>query len=453
MELKRKIESTLRDWLDTKYALLIFGARQVGKTHILDRFVRSSFTSYAELSLHNNVPLIKAILSSADQNDFVLRLSAFCSTPIERGGCIFIDEVQEFYTYLAKHPEIDEYYDLLTAMKGITENTGLRFVLSGSLLRLHLESAVNLNPEGSLLQLEMYPMDFEEFLWARGIAPELISLAKECVEKENEVPDYLHERLMNEFRLYLLVGGMPAAVSEFIDKNSFAFVALAHKTIDDFIRRDITKYAPDDGRIKIESIYELLPRELSSPAKRFVLSSIDGHKKNEQEYLNFGWLSDAGVAIMCNAVTEPVAPLKASSSLNKVKIFHEDVGLLTYLLMDPELKQRIILKESDGNFGALYENAVAELLHAHGFKDLYFYFNKSRGEVDFLVERHGRVELIEIKSGKDYTRHSALNNLLAVPNYSFASATVYHNGNVSEKDGIRYLPIYAIEFLYKTDKL
>ena len=453
MELKRKIESALSDWLSTDYVLLVKGARQVGKTHILDRFVRSSFSSYAELSLHNNAPLIKAILSAKNQNDFVLRLSAFSSSPVEEGGCIFIDEIQEFYTYLGKHPEIDEYFDLLTAMKGITKSTGIRFILSGSLLRLHLESAVNLNPEGSVLNLDMYPMDFEEFLWARGIDQKLIDLASECVEKESEIPDYLHDRLMNEFRLYLLVGGMPAAVSSFIDKNSFAFVSMAHKTIDDYIRRDITKYAPDDGRIKIESIYELLPRELSSPTKRFVLSSIEGHKKNEQEYLNFGWLSQAGVAIMASGVAEPVAPLKASSSLNKVKMFHEDVGLLTYLLMDPELKQRIILNESDANFGAVYENAVAELLHAHGFKDLYFYFSKTKGEVDFLVERHGKVELIEIKSGKDYLRHSALNNLLATENYSFASATVYHNGNVFKKDGISYLPIYAIEFLRKTDLL
>jgi len=449
MKLKRKIESSLLQWVNTKYSLLLTGARQVGKTFILADFVPSHFPSHTFLTLHNNIPLIKAILASSDQKDFLLRLSAFSSSPIERGGCVFIDEIQEFYTYLQKHPEIEEYYDLLTAMKDITDKTGVRFVLSGSLLRLSLEKMVNLNPEGSLLCLELYPLDFEEFLWARGISQELIDLAKNQVEKKEVVPAYLHNRLLDEFQLYLLVGGMPNAVSEFIDKNSFYYVGLAHKTIDDFIRQDITKYAPDEGRIKIESIYELLPRELSSPSKRFVLSSIENHKKNEQEYMNFGWLSQAGVAILSRAVSEPKVPLKAASKLNKVKVFHEDVGLLTYLLMDEELKQRILLKESDANFGAVYENAVAELLHAHGFPDLYFYFQKQRGEIDFLIEHKGKVELIEIKSGKDYSRLSALNNLLSVPNYSFGRASVYYNGNVASTNGIDYLPIYAIDFLRK----
>lgn len=447
MRLKRKIESALLQWKETNYVLLLNGPRQVGKSFIIEDYIQSAFSSHITITFHNNVSLIKAILASRDQKDFVLRLSAFADHPLEAGGCIFLDEIQEFYTYLAKHPEIDEYFDLLTAMKDIIKNTGYRFILSGSLLRLNLEKFVNLNPEGSVLRLEMHPLDFEEFLWARGVSQNLIDEAKARIAAKEEVPDYLHSRLFSEFRLYLLVGGMPAAVSVFMDKNSFAFVELAHKTIDDYVRQDITKYAPDEGRVKIESIYELLPRELSSPTKRFILSSIADHKKNEQEYMNFGWLKQAGVAILASAVSEPIAPLKASSSLNKVKVFHEDVGLLTYLLMSADLKQRIILGESDGNFGAIYENAVAELLHAHGFQDLYFYFSKAVGEVDFLIERKGCVELIEIKSGKEYNRLSALKKLLTVPNYSFASATVYCNKNVSHSDGIDYLPIYAIEFL------
>ncbi len=449
MRLKRKVETTLERWVETPYVLLVSGSRQVGKTYILEEFIKERFASHAFLTLHNNVSLIKAIMQSASQEDFLLRLSAYTSEPIHAGTCVFIDEIQEFYTYLAKHAEIEEYFDLLTAMKDITKNTGIRFALSGSLLRLSLDKMVNLNPEGSVLQVALYPLDFEEFLWARGVREELIDLARNSIEKKIEVPDYLHQRLLREFQLYLLVGGMPHAVSEFIERNSFYYVGLAHKTIEDYIRLDITKYAPDGAKIKIESIYELLPRELSSPAKRFNMSSIEGHKKSEQEYLNFGWLSQAGVAILAHAVSEPVAPLKASSSLNKVKIFHEDVGLLTYLLMDEELKQRILLNETDANFGAVYENAVAELLHAHGFKDLYFYFQKARGEVDFLIERKGKVDLIEIKSGKDYKRLSALNNLLCVPNYSFGGVTVYYNGNVMQKDSIDYLPIYAIDFLRK----
>ena len=448
MKLKRKIETELVNWKDTSYSLLMLGARQVGKTYLLKDFLKLAFPNYAELTLHNNVSLIKAIIGATDQNDLLLRLSAFSNVAIGEGGCFFIDEIQEFYTYLEKHPEIDEYYDLITAMKDITANTGIRFALSGSLLRLNLNKMVNLNPEGSLLLLNMYPLDFEEFLWARGVSATVIAEAKSCIEKKKTVPDFIHDRLLKEYKLYLLVGGMPKAVSEFIDHNSFAYVALAHKTIEDFIRQDITKYAPDGDRIKIESIYELLPRELSSPTKRFILSNIEGHKKNDQEYMNFGWLSDAGVAITCHAVSEPVIPLKAASSLNKVKLFHEDVGLLTYLLMDEDIKRRIYLGELDANFGAIYENAVAEELHAHGFENLYFYFQKGKGEVDFALENEGKLELIEIKSGKDYSRLSALKKLMQIPSYAF-HASVYYNGNVKEEDGITYFPIYAIDFLYK----
>ncbi|MBQ2070108.1 MAG: ATP-binding protein [Bacilli bacterium] len=448
MRLHRKIEEKLMQWKDSSYALLLLGARQVGKTYILKDFISTNFSSYAFLSFQNNIPLIKAVLSARDFGDFLLRLSAFTTGKIEKGCCVFIDEIQEFYTYLERHPEIEEYFDLLSAMKDIGSNGyDVRFALSGSLLRLHLERKVNLFPEGSLLKLNLYPLDFEEFLWARGLNEELIELARKCIEAKEEVPEYLHERLIKEFELYLLVGGMPHAVSEFMDFNSFQRVELAHKTIDDFIRLDITKYAPDDGKIKIESIYELLPRELSSPTKRFVLSSIKDHKKNEQEYLNFGWLSEAGVAILSNAVSEPVAPLKASSSLNKVKLFHEDVGLLTYLLMDSTLKQRILSGETSTNYGAIYENAVAEILHSHEVGPLYYFFKKGIGDADFLLERGGEVILLEIKSGKDYSRLSALKNLLSTPNYSFKGARVYYNQNVMEKDDILYLPIYAIEFL------
>lgn len=446
MMLKRRIESTLEQWLDTKYALLVTGARQVGKTYAIEEFIRTHFEASISLNLRDNVPLIKAIIGAKDQRDFLLRLSAFSSSAVGKGGCIFIDDIQDFYAYLAKNPGIAEYFDLLTAMKDITENTGIRFVLAGLPLCPQWRKLVNLNPEGSLLQVDLSPMDFEEFLWARGVDQRLIGEAIRCIEAGEEVPDYLHDRLLSEFRIYLLVGGMPGAVDALISKNSFAFVDAAHEDIDRLIRRDIAKYAPGDKRIKIESIYELLPRELSSPTKRFMLSHMRTHGKNDREDENFDWLNQSGTCILARAVAEPTLPLRTSSP-NKVKVFHEDVGLLTYLLMDAETKQRILLGESDANFGAIYENAVAELLRTHGFKDLYFYFQKARGEVDFLFERCGKVHLVEIKSGKDYSRLSALRNLLATPNYSFASATVYYNGNVKSKDGIRYLPIYAIEFL------
>lgn len=445
MHLYRKIEEKLSQWINSKKGLLVYGARQVGKTYILKDFLSKNFNNYCYINLFENVDAIETILHSSDSKDFLLRLSALTDVIINKDGCIFIDEIQEYYTYLSKHKEIIKYYDLLTGIKFLVEE-GYRIIYSGSLLRLDMENIIS-NPVGYVLPLEMFPLDFEEFLIANGVNKELISIAKESFDKRKEVPDYIHEKFMNLFKKYLLVGGMPDAVSEFVDKNSFVAVENAHKAINYFIKNDITKYAQDNEKLKIKEIYNLIPTELNNMSKRFIISHIPNHSKNENEVLSFSWLSSAGVVVPVYCVDEPLIPLITSSKRNQLKLFLEDVGLFTYLITNSQIKAKILDSDINLNYGSIYESVAAQLLRCHGFENLYYYNNKKQGEVDFILEYEGKVLPIEIKSGKDYERHRAINNLISIKNYNIDYGIVFYNGNYIKKDKIDYFPIYLLEFL------
>ena len=446
MRLYRKIEEKLSQWINTKKGLLVYGPRQVGKTYILKTFISEHFKNYYYINLLENVDAIETIIKSKDSKDFLLRLSALTDVVINNGDCIFIDEIQEYYTYLSKHKEITKYFDLLTGIKFIVEEQQYRIIYSGSLLRLEMENVIS-NPVGYVLPLEMFPLDFEEFLIANNINKELITIAKESFDKRQEVPDYIHEKFMELFKKYLLVGGMPDAVSEYIDNNSFTAVENAHKTISYFVNNDITKYALDNEKLKIKEIYKLIPTELNNISKRFIISHIPNHNKNENEILSFSWLSNLGVTIPVYCVDEPVIPLITSSKRNQLKLFIEDVGLFTYLIVNSQIKAKILDSNFSLNYGSIYETVAAQLLRCHGFENLYYYNNKKYGEVDFIIEYEGKVLPIEIKSGKDYERHRAITNILEIKNYNIDYGIVFYNGNYIKKDKIDYFPIYLLEFL------
>ena len=446
MSLYRKIEKKLTEWLDSKYGLLLYGARQVGKTYILKEFISSHFNKMIYLNLYNNVDAIKTLINSKDSKEFILRLSSLVDMTIEKDDCIFIDEIQEYYTYLSKHKEIETYFDLITGIKFIVESGDYRIVYSGSLLRLELNNVIS-NPAGYVLPLELYPLDFEEFLLANNVNPELIEIARQAFYDRKEVPDYIHIKFTDLFKKYLLVGGMPNAVNEFVTKNSFVAVENAHKTIEYFIRDDITKYAKDNEKLKIKEIYNIIPTELNHASKRFIFSHIVGHNKNEDEVLSLSWLINSGVIIPVYIANEPSIPLKISSVRNKLKVFHEDVGLLTYLLLNHKSKIKLLDEKININYGAVYENVVAQLLYAHGFSNLYYYDNKKNGEVDFLVEYESKVLPLEIKSGKSYERHKALKKLINIENYDIDEGYVFYDENYQLIDKVHYFPIYLIDFL------
>lgn len=439
--LRRKIEEYLRLWKQGKYALLVDGARQVGKTFILRKFAEENFDNVVYLNLVEQPAATRVLKQSGSAADFMLRLSTIIDKPfVPNKTVIFIDEIQEL-----------KDFDLITMTKFLIDQGQYRFMFSGSMLGVELYDIASW-PTGYLAHTTMFPLDFEEFLWACNVNQIVIDKAREAFEMRRPVDDFIHDKLMEMFAKYLLVGGMPDAVNAFVESNDLNRVTLAHETIEQYNRKDIAKYASADDKLRIKEIYELLPEELNRKNKRFQLKDIENRKRGDKTDYSFSWLEKAGVAIPVYNVAAAESPLRINSERQLLKLFHEDVGLLTYMLMDSAIKIKVLNREKDINFGAIYENICAQLLTAHGFDRLYYYNNKRLGEVDFLVETDGAVLPIEIKSGKDYERHSALNNLLTLKQMEIDEALVFCNENLYRKEKIVYLPIYMLEFLVKRNR-
>ena len=244
---------------------------------------------------------------------------------------------------------------------------------------------------------------------------------------------------MRYFKLYLVVGGMPAAVQKYVDTNDLAAVAAEQRFVIRAYRRDISKYDPDHA-LRIREIYDLLPSELASENKRFKLSGVVPDSRFSRVEDGFLCLKNAGVAIPAYCVEEPKPPLRLSEKRNLFKLFANDVGLLAAMYAEG-IQLRILAGETAFNIGAVYENAVAQELKTHGF-NLFYYHSKKRGELDFVVENAGSAIPIEVKSGKDYKRHNALRNVLADGNYPINEAIVLSNENVERVGKITYAPVY-----------
>ncbi len=436
--LKRKIEKYLKLWKETRYGLFVDGARQVGKTYILKKFLKQNFSNVIYINLLMQKDAVEILKEAKNSKDFIFRLSSIIDAPLVNGETvIFIDEIQEF-----------KNFDIVTLTKDLIESSEYRFVFSGSLLGVSLFN-VESWPMGYMSSIKMYPLDFEEFLWANNIDEKIIEHVKNSFFNKQVLEKYLYDKFMDLFHKYLLVGGMPDAVKTFVETNDLNRVTLAHETIEKYYKKDISKYSREENKLKLLQMYELIPEEINSKSKRFKLSDLKNTKRTEDLNVSFKWLVDSGVAIGVYNVSEPTAPLRLNTNRTLIKLFFEDVGMLTTLMMDPELKIKLLNKEKDINYGAIYENVVAQLLNSHGFDGLYYYSNKKYGEVDFIVEINGEVLPIEIKSGKDYKRHSALNNLLSLKNYDINKAMVFYNGNYCEEKGIEYYPIFMVEFLVK----
>lgn len=433
--ISRKIESELQHFSDDdrKKALLITGARQVGKTYIIREFGRQNFRSLVELNFLENTAAKELFKNAKNSKDLLLRLSLLADGDLLPGETlIFLDEVQECK-------------EIVTAIKFLVEEGSYRYILSGSLLGVELKDIRSV-PVGYMDIVEMYPLDFEEFVLANKVAPRIIEALKESFEKKTPVDPVVHEKMMDLFRLYLIVGGMPAAVEQYLKTNNLREVMRIQQSIIALYKKDIAKYDPEN-KLYIEDIFNLIPSELNAKNKRFILKSLNENFRFSKFSNSFLWLKEAGVALPTFCVDEPVSPLLLSKSKNLFKLFMADVGLLAAMYMD-DIQIKILNQEKDINFGSIYENVAAQELKAHGF-DLYYFNSKKQGELDFLVEHHGSVLPIEIKSGKDYTKHAALSNVMANACYAIPEAYVFHNGNVSTSDKVAYYPIYMLMFIQK----
>ena len=362
--LKRKFEEKLNKWLNSTKILLVDGARQVGKTTLIENFLTNKFENYIYINLALNYDAVNAFKNARNVKDFILVISAFCDKPlIDNKTAIFIDEIQ-----MAKD------IDLFTIAKGLAIETKYRFIFSGSLLGV-TKFNIALEPTGYMYEETMYPLDFEEFLWANNVQKNVLDVVKNSFLERKEVPNFIHEKLMSLFYKYLMVGGMPEAVDTYIKTNDLYETHLVHNRIETFYKKDVTKYAKEASRPYIAQAYDLIPSELSSKNKRFILSKVNKDYSILKCENDFLWLKDAGVAIPVYNANEPKIPLLLSKNTRLLKLFLNDVGLLCYRLLDTGIQIKILAKEKDINFGSIFENVVVEELNSHGFThDKLFYF-------------------------------------------------------------------------------
>ena len=433
----RKIDAFLNDFFkNVKKALLITGARQIGKTYSIREAAKRNFDYFVEINFITSPEAVGIFYGAKDVKDMLFRLSAFVNKPLVKGKTlIFFDEVQV-------HPEV------VTLIKFLVDEGSYRYVLSGSLLGVELNN-LRSEPVGYMDVKEMYPLDIEEFYHAVGMADHVIAKLRQCWQDKVPVDEFVHRRLMQAFRLYLVIGGMPHAVQTYLDTNNLQDVLAVQKSILQEYKRDIMKYKRDDSsqKLYIDEVFQLIPSELNAKNKRFILKSLNEKARFASYENSFLWLRDAGVALPTYNVEEPKQPLLLAKTRNLFKLFQSDVGLLTSQFADG-IQLKLLADNQVINYGAIYENVVAQELKAHGF-DLYYYNSKRFGELDFVVEYHGNVLPIEVKSGKDYERHNALSNVMSSAEYALPEALVLCNGNVSVDGKVVYMPIYMLMFLEK----
>lgn len=431
--LKRKIDAYIRNYYETtRNALLVTGARQIGKTYSIRQFGKT-FKSFIEINFVEMPEAVDLFKGAKSSSDILFRLSAITSVPLIKGETlVFFDEVQQCP-------------DIVTAIKFLVDDGSYRYIMSGSLLGIELKD-LRSEPVGYMGVKDMFPLDFEEFISCVGINDVVIGALHEAWRNRATVDEFVHGKIMELFRLYLVVGGMPAAVSKYVESNNLQEVMAVQQDIIRLYKRDIARYDPDN-KLYIEEIFNLIPPELNAKNKRFILKRLNEHAKFDRIENSFLWLTNAGVALPVYNVEEPKMPLLLARSRNLFKLFQNDIGLLASQYAEG-IQMRIIKGDKDINFGSIYENAVAQELVAHGIAP-YYYNNKKRGELDFVIEFNGKVLPIEVKSGKDYEIHRALSNIMDCEEYNLHEAVVFNNDNLRVAGKIVYTPIYMVMFLEK----
>ena len=430
--INRKILSELLRFkaMKPKSALLITGARQVGKTFIVREFAAKSYTCFLEINFVKQ-PEAKALFANLkDENDFFLRLSAFTDLNlVNNETLVFFDEVQEC-------PEV------VTYIKFLVDDGRYQYILTGSLLGVELKD-LRSAPVGYLREIDMYPLDFEEFATACGMKPEIMEHVRLCWQKRKSVDPVVHGKAIELVKLYLVVGGMPAAAQIYLDTKNIAAVVAEQQAIIREYRKDAAKY-DKANKLKIERVMDLIPEELNKKNKRFHVVDLKGGAHFDRVEENFVWLEEAGIALSVRSATDPRIPLRLSRDSAFFKLFMNDVGLLS-AMYSGGIQLRLLSGETEINYGSVYENFVAQELHAHGFP-LYYFSSRKVGEVDFLIEDMGRVEPLEVKSGRHYKSHAALDNLIDNAEYGISHAIVFSNANYSREGNVEYMPIYFTMF-------
>lgn len=445
--LKRKIEKYLEDYLksNSNKMLILAGARQIGKSYIIRHVGKRLFPNYVEINMAEDSFGPRIFADAKTLDDFYLSLSTIAGNKLKdkQKTLIFIDEIQT-------------YDHLLSLVKFLKQDDRFTYIASGSLLGVTLKETPTM-PVGSITIKNMYPLDFEEFLWANGVGKEAIAAMESKIGKRESLSESLHAKMMDLFKKYLLVGGLPDAVNSFISRKNIVEVRDIQQEIHHLYRLDAARYEQESQRkLKIQRIFEMIPSNLENKKKRVMAAKIDGKKEARMSNYSdeFEYLISAGIALQVQAVSKPSYPIVENSGKNLLKLYLNDVGIFTGILYQHQI-QAIMNDIGSVNLGSVYEAVVAQELAAHGFR-LCYYDNKKMGEVDFLIDdaEHLSVTPIEVKSGKDYYVHSALSNILEVKEYNISQAFVLNNDReIRTKNGITYLPVYSVMFLKNNNLL
>ena len=436
--LYRKIEATIELHLkaNSKRIMLIDGARQVGKTYIIRHVGKSLFENYIEINMVEDSLGDRLFANTKTVDDFYLQVSMLAGNKMKEkeNTLIFIDEIQA-------------YPHLLTLLKFLAQENKYTYIASGSLLGVTLLQTTSI-PMGSIRKVRMFPLDFEEFLYANGMNEIVISSMRKKFERLEPIDEAMHDKIMDLFRKYLLVGGMPDAVNAYLAEKNIHLVREIQNEIHDYYAADASKY-DEEKKLKIRRIYDLIPSNMENKKKRVVAQDIENKRgRTFNSYSDeFDYLISAGIALNVQAIANPVFPLIESAGKNLLKLYLNDVGILTGILYKNNIRA-VLDDERSINLGSVYETVVASELTAHGY-NLFYYDNRSKGEVDYLIDDYESLSVvpIEVKSGKDYTVHSALNAFTQNEDYHIKKAFVVSNERtILQKGKITYIPIYYIMF-------
>ena len=442
--LYRKIESLIEAHLtsNSKKILLIDGARQIGKTYIIRHVGQKLFENFIEINMVEDSLGEQLFANTRTIEDFYLQVSMLAGNKMKKkeNTLIFIDEIQA-------------YPHLLTLLKFLSQDNRFTFIASGSLLGVTLSQTTSI-PMGSIRKIRMFPLDFEEFLYANGMNEIVISSMQKKFERLESLEESMHNKMMDLFRKYLLVGGLPDAVNSYLEEKNIQSVREIQSEIHDYYAADASKY-DTEKKLKIRRIYDLIPSNIENKKKRVVAQSIENKRgKTFNDYNDeFEYLISAGIALNVQAISNPSFPLIESSGKNLLKLYLNDVGILTGILYGNNIRA-VLENQKSINLGSVYETVVASELIAHGYK-LFYYDNKNKGEVDYLIDDFDSLSTvpIEVKSGKDYKVHSALNSFVQNEDYHIKKAFVVSNERTVSQDGkITYIPIYYVMFFHAENK-
>lgn len=439
--LQRKISKYIEEHLlssDDKI-LVIEGARQIGKSYIIREVGQRLYSNFVEINFVADDEGAKLFKDVHRTDDLYLKLSMVAGEKLDsyENTLIFLDEVQH-------------YPQFLTMLKFLRQEHRYHFIASGSLLGITLRNTTSI-PIGSILRKDMYQLDFEEFLWANGVGSTVIDSIRQKYQRRESLDLATHNYMMDLFKKYLLVGGMPDAVNEYLNSHNIVRVREVQEAIRSMYAADASKYEQDVNKnLLIRRIYEMIPSQMENKKKRIVAKDIQGVKGDRfSRYINeFEYLLSSGIANGVSAVSNPKFPLAESVHKNLIKLYLNDVGMLTSQLYRYNL-QPVLADERSINLGSVYESVVAQELKAHGF-NLYYYDNRHKGEVDFIIDDYEHLSIlpIEVKSGRDYSIHSALTNFLQTKDYNVHSGCVLSNEReVQNEGGVQYLPIYFLPFI------